>query len=425
MKVSSENIGNCQIALNIEAEASELDNSLNEVYHRLINKVSIPGFRKGKAPRAILEQHIGKKTLLNDALEYLIPQLYEEAIESQKLEPIAQPQIEMVQTEPVVTFKAIVSLKPEIKLGDYHSIKLEPEPVEIGDEEIQAVMEQIRQEQALLTPVNRPIQFSDLVTMDIEAWIEGKPFLNHKDLVYEVSQNSNLPLPGFAQNLEGMEKNKEKSFTLIIPDAYQSEEFRGKERSFKVTVTEIKEKELPELNDELAQNAGYDNFVAMKEKVASDFRQKAEEKSHIDLRQKALDAVVDLSKVDYPPILEDSEIDGLLEDTARRFGYREIKDYLERASKTEEELKEELRPIAKKRVIDSLVLEKVAEEEKVEITSAEVDNRVEEIAGSVEDKEKMGQFLAQPQVRESIEQSLRTQKTIELLVRIATGNEDK
>ena len=424
MRVTPENIGNCQIALTIEAEANELDKSLSEAYHRLINKVSIPGFRKGKAPRAILEQHIGKKALLEEALEHLIPQLYKEAIESQKLEPIAEPQIEMVQTEPVVTFKAIVPLKPEVKIGNYRSIKLKPELEEIRDEEIQTVIEQVQQEQALLMPVNRPVQFGDLVTIDIEASVEGKPFLNHKDMVYEVSGNSTFPLPGFAQSLEGMEKNKEKSFTLAVPDNYQVERFRGKECSFKVTITEIKERELPELNDELAQSAGYNNLAAMREKVTADLRAKGEEKSRLELRQKALDAVVALSKVDYPPILADREIDRLLEDEARRFGYREVKDYLERVSKTEEELREELRPIAKKRVTNSLVFEKVVEEEKVEISSSEVDNRIEEIAGNAKDKEKMRQFLAQPQVRESIEQSLRTQKTMEQLIQIVTGGEE-
>ena len=423
MKVTTEKIENCQVILNIEAEAGELDKSLNESYHRLVNKVSIPGFRKGKAPRVILEQHIGKKTLLDEALEHLVPQLYRQAIESEKIDAIAEPQIEITQTEPVV-FKAIVPLKPEVKLGDYRSIKLEDEPVEVKDEEIQAVMEQIRQKQAILMPVNRAVQFSDFITIDIESSIEGKPFLDHKDMAYEVNENLTLPLPGFAQNLAGMEKNKEKSFTLIIPDDYQVEGFRGKECSCKVIVTEIKEKELPELNDELAQSAGYDNIVAMKEKVVADLRQKAEEERRLELRQKALDAVVELSEVDYPPILEDGEIDGLLADGAQRFGYREVKDYLERVSKTEEDIREELRPIAKKRVIHSLVLDKVLEEEKVEISSSEVDNRIKEMVGEVKDKERMGQFLAQPQVRESIERSLRTQKTIDLLVQIATGNSE-
>lgn len=421
MRVTTEKIENCQIALNIEAEANELDKSLNEAYHRLVNKVSIPGFRRGKAPRAILEQHLGKGTLLEDALERLVPQLYKEAIESQEIEPIAEPQIEITQTDPPA-FKAIVPLKPTIKLGDYHGIKIEPESLEIGDEQIEAAMELIRQEQTVLVPVDRPVQFGDVVTINIEADVEGKPWLNHKGLVYELNRDSTAPLPGFADNLEGAKKNEEKEFRLHVPADYGVKQFCGKQCFFKVAATEIKEKELPELDDELAKSIGYDNLVAMKEKVAADVKAKAEEKSRQELRQKALDATVDLSEVDYPPILEDREIDRLLEDEARRFGFREVQDYLKRTDKSEQECREELRPVAKKRVIHSLVLDKIAEEEKIEITSSEVDNKVEQFAGEGQDKEKMRQFLALPQVRESIEQSLRTQKTLVRLVEIATGN---
>jgi len=192
MKVTSEKLENCQVSLNIEAEARELEKSLDEAYRHLVSKVSIPGFRKGRTPRAILEQHLGKSALLEEALEHLIPQLYKQAIESEKIEPIAQPQIEVTQNEPLV-FKAIVPVKPTVKLGDYHSIKLKPEPVEISAGEIGAAIEQLRQQQAVLLPVDRPVQLGDLVTINIEATIEGKPFLNHKDLLYQVDSNSTFP----------------------------------------------------------------------------------------------------------------------------------------------------------------------------------------------------------------------------------------
>ena len=422
MKVSTENLGNCQTALTIEAEASELDKSLDEAYHHLVNEVSIPGFRKGKAPRAILVQHIGKKNLLEEALEHLIPQLYKQAIESQEIEPIARSEIEIIQTEPLV-FKAIVSLKPEIKLGDYHSIRVEPGPViKIAKKEVTAAMEEFRERQGAWVPVGRPVELGDLVTIDIEANVDGKPWLNHKGVLYEVDKDSSSPVPGFASHLQGTEKNKEKTFSLTIPDDYPIKEMCGKEGAFKVTVTEIKEKQLPELDDELAQSAGYDNLVDMKKKVAVDLRAKAEARNRLELRQKALDALVEISEVNYPPILEDEEITGLLRDEAQRLGFRELADYLKKTSKTEEELKQELRPIAKKRLIQGLVLGKLAEEEKIEISSAEVDNKVDEITNDAEDKEKARQFFSLPQVRQSIEQSLRTQKTMDRLLQIAIGN---
>jgi len=422
VKVSTGNLGNCQTALTIEAEDSELDKSLDEAYHHLVNEVSIPGFRKGKAPRAILVQHIGKKNLLEEALEYLIPQLYKQAIESQEIEPIARSEIEVVQTEPLV-FKAIVSLKPEIKLGDYHSIRVEPGPVmKIAKKEVTAAMEEFRERQGAWVPVGRSVELGDLVTMDIEANVDGGPWLNHKGVLYEVDKDSSSPVSGFASHLQGAEKNKERTFSLTIPDDYPIKEMCGKEGSFKVTVTEIKEKQLPELDDELAQSAGYDNLADMRKKVAADLRAKAEARNRSELRQKALDALVEISEVNYPPILEDEEITGLLRDEAQRLGFRELGDYLKRSGKTEEELKQELRPIAKKRLIQGLVLGKLAEEEKIEISSSEVDNKVYEITNDAEDKEKVRQFLSLPQVRQSIEQSLHTQKTMDRLSQIAIGN---
>ena len=422
MKASTENLGNCQAVLTIQAEASELDKSLKEAYHHLVKEVSIPGFRKGKAPRAVLVQHVGKQSLLHEALEHLIPQLYRQAIESQELEPIARPEIEIIQTEPLV-FKAIVSLKPDIKLGDCHSIRLDPSPVvKITRNEIAAAIDEFRERQGARVPVDRPVELGDLVTIDVEASVDGKPWLNHKGVLYEVDKDSRSPVPGFASHLLGAEKNKEINFNLTIPDDYPIKEMCGKEGAFKVTVTEIKEKQLPELDDELARSAGYDNLAAMKKKVAADLRAQSEARNRAELRQKALDALVEISEVSYPPILEDEEIMALLRDEAQRLGFRELAEYVKKSNKTEEELKQELRPVAKKRLIRSLVLEKFAEEEKIEINSSEVDNKVGEIANGAEDKEKATQFFSLPQIRQSIEQSLRMQKTMDRLLQIAIGN---
>jgi len=422
MKVNTENLENRRIALSIEAEASELDQSLSEAYRHLVNEISIPGFRKGKAPRDILVQHIGRQSLLEEALEHLIPRLYQQAVESQKIDPIARPEIEVTQTEPLV-FKATVSLRPEVKLGDYRGLKLEPGPdIKVTDQEIAAALDEFRQRQGAWIPVGRPAELGDLVTLNIQANADGKPWLNHKDILYEMDTNSRSPVPGFASCLQGAEKNKEKAFTLPIPDDYPINEMRGKEGAFNVTVTEIKQKQLPELNDQLALSAGYGNVEDMKKKVADDLKARAEARNRLELKQKALDALVEISEVNYPPILEDEETNDLVRSEAQRLGFREIADYLKRANKTEDEVRQELRPVAKKRLIQSLVLGKLAEEEKIEVSPSEVDNKVSNIAGEAEDKEKAKQFFSLPQVRQSIEQSLRTEKTLDRLLQIAVGN---
>jgi trigger factor len=422
MKVSTENLESCRVALNIESEAGELDKSLDEAYHHLVKEVSIPGFRKGKAPRAILEQHIGKKSLLEEALEHLVPQLYNQAIKSQGIEPIAEPELEITQTEPLI-FKAVVSLKPEVKLGDYHRIKVEPGPqTEVTEKEVAAATEEVRQRQGAWVPADRPAALGDLVTMDIQADADGKPWLNHKGILYEMDKNSRSPVPGFATSLQGSEKNKERNFKLTIPEDYPIKEMQGKEGTFKVTVTEIKEKELAELNDDLARGAGYGSLEDMRKKLADDLRSMAEARNRAELKQKALEAVVEASEIKYPPILENEEIDGLLKSEAQRLGFKEMGDYLKRTNKTRQEIREELRPAARKRLVQGLVLGKLAEEERIEINASEVDNRIDEIANDAGDKEKARQLFSLPQFRQSIEQSLRTQKTMDRLLEIAAGN---
>ena len=422
MKVSTENLESCRVALNIESEAGELDKSLDEAYHHLVKEVSVPGFRKGKAPRAVLEQHIGKKSLLEEALEHLVPQLYNQAVKSQGIEPIAEPELEITQTEPLI-FKAVVSLKPEVKLGDYHHIKVEPGPqTEVTEKEVAAATEEVRQRQGAWVPADRPAALGDLVTMDIQANADGKPWLNHKGILYEMDKNSRSPVPGFAASLQGSEKNKERNFKLTIPEDYPIKEMQGKEGTFKVIVTEIKEKELPDLNDELAKVAGYGSVEDMKKKLADDLRSMAEARNRAELKQKTLDAVVEASDIKYPPMLENEEIDGLLKSEAQRLGFKEMGDYLKRTNKTREEIREELRPAARKRLVQGLVLGKLAEEEKIEINASEVDNRIDEIANGAGDKEKARQLFSLPQFRQSIEQSLRTQKTMDRLLEIAAGN---
>src|SRR4030042_806852 len=167
MKVSTEPVEPSQVALNIEMEPVEIDKYLDRAYNRLVQKVSVPGFRKGKAPRDILERHIGKDTLFQEALEDLIPRAYKEALDEQKIDPIAQPQFELIQTEPLI-FKAVVPLKPTVKLGDYKQIKVESQPVKISQKDTDATIEQSREQQALLLPVDRQVLFSDVVTIDVE-----------------------------------------------------------------------------------------------------------------------------------------------------------------------------------------------------------------------------------------------------------------
>jgi len=297
-------------------------------------------------------------------------------------------------------------------------LKLESEPVEVTEEVVDAAIELKRQEHAVFTPVDRPVQFGNLITLNIEANIGEKPFLNNKDIVYEMNKDSPVPLPGFAENLTGMKKNEGKDFTLIIPADYRIKEFVGKECFFKVAVSEIKEKQLPELDDEFAQTCGYDNLTSMRERLSADLKVKAEQLGKQRLKERVIDAVVEGSQVHYPPVLEDKEIDRLLEREARRLGFTKVSDYLSATNLAEEKLRETLRPAVKKQIARLLVLDEVGKIEKIEINESEVDNQISEMVKSEEgDAEKMRQLLQLPQVKESIQQTLRRDKAVDWLVK--------
>lgn len=425
MKVTNEKVENSQAFLTIEMEPAEVEESLEKSYHRLVKKANIPGFRKGKAPRAILEQHIGREGLLNDALNNLLPEAFEKAITEQKIEAFAQPHIEIAQTDPLV-FKATVPLPPTIKLGDYHHIQVVPEPVELSEDDISAAMEQLRHQHVTWEPVERPADFGDLLVLDVESNVEGKPLINQKGAQYQVLRDAPFPAPGFAEQLVGMRRDEEKELKLQLPLDYPKAELAGKEASFKVRITEIKQEKLPELSDEFAKeiNPDFKTLSSLREQVSTNLRLKAEEKARADFEERLIEAVDDITELEFPPILVETEINHLINQQLQRWqmGGKGLEEYLSSINKTEEELREELRPLATKRVTWSLVLGKIAEEEKIEVNDSEIEAEIESMTkGATENKDELQKFLNTPQFRESIKQSLVTRKTIQRLTEIAKG----
>jgi len=423
VKVTKEKIEDSQAFLTVEMEPAEVEESLEQAYHRLVKKTSVPGFRKGKAPREILERYIGRGSLLEDALKNLIPQAYEEAIKEQEIEAFAHPSIEIANTEPVV-FKATVPLPPTVKLDDYHRIQVKPESVKVTDDDVNAVIEQLRHQHAVWDPVERPVAFNDLVVFDIESSVEDKPFINQKGAQYQVVPDLSFPVPGFAEQLSGMQRDEEKEFKLQFPEDYSRKEMAGKEGWFKVKVTEIKQERLPELNDEFAKEVepGFDTLNALRERVTTNLKLRAEDKAKLDFEERVIEAVVKLAQVEFPPILVEVEVDHLLSQQLRRWQAegKGLEEYLASVNKTEAEIREELHPLAKERVTRSLVLGKVAEEEKIEVSDSEIDAEIENMTrDNTEKKDELNKLLNTPESRDSIKRILLTRKTIERLSEIA------
>jgi trigger factor len=429
VKVTREKTEDSQAFLTVEIEPSEMEESMEDSYRRLSKKTNIPGFRRGKAPRSVVENYLGKANLLEEALKYLVPQAYEQAVKEQEIEPFAQPEIEITQADPVI-FKAVVPLAPTIELGDYTSIQLTPDPVEITDEKISAVLEELRHQHATWEPVERPLDYNDLAVIDINSEVEEKPFIKRLGAQYQVLRDAAFPAPGFAEQIIGMQKEEEKEFKLNLPEDFANNEMAGKEASFKVKLSEIKEEKLPELDDQLAGQVSPDfNTVAsLREETSRRLQQSAEEKSRMDFEERVINAVVEQAQVDYPPVLVEMEINRILNEQNRQLQMtgRGMDDYLQSINKTAEQLREELRPVATKNVAASLVIGSVAEAEKIEVGDSEIESQIEGMtANAGEDKkDELRKLLDTPQTRDSIKQSLMTRKTIERLAEIAR-NTDK
>jgi trigger factor len=428
LKVTREKTEDSQAFLTVEMESTEVEASLEHSYNSLVKKVKIPGFRQGKAPRVVLERYIGKESLLEDALNSLIPESYEKAIKEQEIEAIAQPQIEVTQTDPVV-FKAIVPLKPIVELGDYVSIRLKPEPVQPTENDSDQAIEQLRHSLATWDPVDREVGLGDLVNLDVQSEIESEPFINQKGAQYQVLSEMPFPAPGFAEQLLGMKLDEEKEFKLQFPSDFPRTDLGGKEVSFEVKITEIKQEELPELNDEFAKqiDTGFENMDSLREQVIADLKLKMEEKAKADFEELVIEEVVNRSQWEFPPVLVEEEISRVInERTNFQRSAQSLETYLKSINKSEQELREEIHPVAVKRVSWSLVLQKVAEEEKIEVSTTEIEEEIQNLTNSsTERKDEIGKLFNTPQAKESIKQRLIVRKTVMRLVEIAKGSEDK
>ena len=424
MKITKEKEENRQAYLTVELEPSEMEEAMEDSYKKLAQQAEIPGFRKGKAPRAVVERHLGRSRLVEEAVNKLVPQAYEQALKEQEIEPFAQPEIELTQAEPVI-FKATIPLEPTVELGDYQSIRMTPEPVEVTDDKVNSVLEELRHQHATWESVDRPLDYNDLAVIDISGKVDGKPYVQKIGAQYQVLKDSVSPAPGFADQVVGMKKEEEKQFTLSFPDDYVNNEVAGKEGVFNVKLTEIKEEKLPEMNDEFAAQISpeFNTVKSLREETLKRLRQNAEEQSRMNFEEKLINTVVEQAQVEYPPVLVEMEINRILNEQNRRLQMSGggMDEYLKSINKTEEQLREELRPISVKNVNASLVLGRITEAEKVEVTEEDIDQGIDGMTGNTaEDKrEDFRKLLDNPQTRQSLKQSLMSRKTVDRLVEIA------
>ena len=430
MKVTKEKIEERQAYLIVETDEADMTPALADATRRLAQKTTIPGFRKGKAPTNLIEKYVGKSTILEEAIDRMLPQVYEQALKEQEIEPYAQPNVEITQLEPLA-FKATVPLFPVVELGDYKDIRLEPLKLEVTDERIEAVMEQLRHQYATWEPVERPVQFDDMITADILGEVDEKPYIRKVGAQTQVVKDSISPAPGFAEQVVGMNKDEEKEFTLTFPEDYLNKDVAGKEGHFKVKISEIKEEKLPDVNDELAAQIDekFKTVADLREEIVTSLTSQAEENMRMDLEERVINVAIQQSKIEYPPVTVTVETDRIMSEQQRQLqaAGRAMEDYLKNIGKTEEQMRSDLEPIARKNIQASLVLGKIAEEETIEVTEEDIQNGLKNMVKNVpeEQRDMYMQILDTPQTRQSLSSSLKTRKTIERLTDIAKTADDK
>lgn len=426
MKVSSEQIENSQVSLNIELESAETNKYMATALDNIAKRVAIPGFRKGKAPKALVEQKIGKDAIFQEALEHLIPESYEEALKIESIVAIAEPKIELIQIDPVI-FKAIVPLQPRVTLGNYKDIRLEIEKREITDKDVDEVIEQIRNHMGTLEPVDREIQSGDVVSIDIECKRDTEPFLSRKDALYEVREGSEYPVPGFSEKLINHNKGEEMDFSISFPHDYEVEDLSGKQFHFWIKINEVKTKNLPPVDDEFARNAGNENVEDLRNSIKSDLQIRVDERSRKLFEDKLINSLIEKCSVEFPPILVEKEIDHMLEEEARNFpdGMKGLEVYLKNIKKTYQQHREDLRHSATDRVEAYLILNKIAETEGIDVSEEELNEAVAKMAGNDEKRlADLKDIFVLPRQRESLKEMIVIDKTIKLLTQIATSSSE-
>ncbi len=389
MKVTAEKIDNQQVVLEIEVEAAEVEKATEKAYKRIANKVNIPGFRKGKAPKKIVEQHVGKQAILDEAFDIVAPKAFNDALDEQKIDPVTRPQIEVVTLEEGknLVFKATVTPKPEVALGEYKGLKVEKEAVEVKDEEVDKQVEQMRDRQGKMVdaPEGAEVKSGDFTTLDFKGFVDGEAFDGGEGKDYPLQIGSNSFIPGFEDQLIGAKIGEQRDVNVKFPEEYHSKELAGKDAKFECTIRSIKSKELPALDDEFAKKAS--TFQTMDE-LKADIREKltknAEQKAENDRKSAAIQQATDNITVDIPAVMIDNRVTAMIQEMAMRLEQQGMKleQYLQYAGTDIAKIREDYRETAEKNVKTDLMLEAVAKAEEIKVEAADLDAEIGAMAAA-------------------------------------------
>ncbi len=386
MSLQVEKLEKNMAKLTIEASAEDFEKAVEKAYQKQKKQISIPGFRKGKVPRQIVEKMYGKEVFYEDAANELIPDAYEQALDECEEDIVSSPKIEVTQIEsgkPFV-FTATVALKPEVKLGKYKGVKVEKMDTEVTEEEIDAELERERENNARSIAVtDRPVKDGDDTILDFEGFVDGEAFAGGKGENYPLTIGSGAFIPGFEEQLVGAEIDKEVEVKVTFPEDYHAEDLKGKDAVFKCTVKEIKEKELPELDDEFASDVSeFDTLAEYKEDIRKNLAEKKEKDAKNAKEEAAVKAVVEDSEMEIPEAMLESEQKKMVDEFAQRITMQglSMEQYFQFTGSSYEQMVDQVKPQAEERIKSRLVLEAVAKAENLEATEEDYEKELETMA---------------------------------------------
>ena len=422
MSLQVEKLENNMAKLTIEVPADDLEKALQSAYMKQKNKIAMPGFRKGKVPRQMIEKMYGPEIFYDDAANALIPKAYSEAYEECELEIVSRPEINVVQIEKGKSFifTADVATKPEVKLGEYKGLEVDKVSTRVTQKEVDAkIQEEAEKNAREVVVTDRPVADGDEVILDFEGFVDGEAFEGGKGENYPLTIGSGSFIPGFEEQLVGAEAEKEVEVKVTFPEDYHAEELKGKEAVFKCTVHEIKAKELPELDDEFASEVSeFDTLDELKTDIKAKIKEQKVNDGKRAQEDAAVDAIIESAKMDLPEAMVDTQARQMLDEFAQRMQQQglTLDQYMQFTGMTADKMMDELRPQAEKRIKTRLVLEAIAKAENIEITDEKLDEEIAKMAEAYQmEADKLKSFMGDKE-KEQMKQDMAVQEAITFVV---------
>lgn len=410
--------------LTVEVDSERFNKALDEAFKKVVKDVNIPGFRKGRVPRQIFEQRFGVESLYQDAVDIVLPQAYSEAVEEAGIEPVDQPQIDIEEIEKgsPLKFKATVTVKPEVELGQYKGLTVDVQDTDVTAEEVDQEIEQLREQHADLAVVEEgEVQSGDTVVMDFEGFVDGEAFEGGQAENYTLEIGSGQFIPGFEEELIGAKSGEETEVNVEFPEEYHAEDLAGKPAVFKVKVHDIKRKDLPELDDEFAKdvNEEHETFEDLKQEVTNRLKKQKEDDAEMAKKDALVEQATENTTIDLPDAMIDTEADRMLEEFGQRLQQQgmSLDMYYQFAQTDADGMKEQFKEDAEKRVRMNLTLEAISEAENIEVSEEDIDAEIEKMAEMYQrPAEEIKQILSMQGGTDTLKNDLKVRKAIDLLV---------